>query len=717
MGVAIGILASLSVGGHALFFLPGGSRATFDFFSRWLVWLRAAFTGGRSQDPDMFLFYAALLCWTTVLFSTWAFYRRQRPLVALALPALVGAVSVFYSERGIIWVVAQLGCGVLLAALGNLRDSQIRWEAADVDYAVDLHTSVTTAAVVVALLVSFLSYFGPLLSPDEVSDWFRRTFREPTAQVEDTAERLFGGVSTPRGGLPSADREDGNASSYLPQDRLLGGRPDLLDEVVMVVRTDEPPPPPEGFTPLREFEIQLPPHYWQGLVFDHYTGRGWSATVSEREEVEGELPIPSPPSYRDVSQHFELTAPHGDTLYTMVNPARVGVSVEALWRTTPLSASLSGETDRASNRTATEIVEPDLAGLAAEIVSYTVVSRLPEPTATTLREAPQSYSAELERLYLQLPETVPDRVIELAQRVVGEGESVYGRARLLESYLRQYPYTLDVDAPPEGRDVADYFLFEAREGYCDYYATAFVVMARAVGIPARLVSGYVGGGYDHTLEAYVVRHYNGHSWPQVYFPGWGWIGFEPTGSQPIRQLREEVEFTGSGAVPRPAGPPARVIRLRWRVVAVTAIGLTLIVLLALWARPRLRRRRRVVTLPLVWYWTGRAGARVGAHPDPALTPHEYGMLVSRALRARADKTRWFHDEWVTRARRTGTAVMRLAALYSEQTYRGTRTRTFAEPSLVRAWAGLRGALRRFAWLAAMQRFWASLRGYDSDRDG
>jgi transglutaminase-like putative cysteine protease len=341
---------------------------------------------------------------------------------------------------------------------------------------------------------------------------------------------------------------------------------------------------------------------------------------------------------------------------------------------------------------------------------------LPEPTATSLRNAPESYPQEIERLYLQLPETVPDRVIELAQRVVIEGETVYGQARLLESYLRQYPYALDVDVPPEGRDVADYFLFEAREGYCDYYATAFVVMARAVGSPARLVSGYVGGGYDHSLEAYMVRHYNGHSWPQVYFPDWGWIGFEPTGSQPVRQLQEEVEYTGSGAVPRPAGPPARVIRTRWRIAALAALGLALIVLLVLWARPRLKRKRPTVTLPLVWYWTGRAGARLGAQPDPALTPHEYGMLVSRALRTRAEDTRWFHDEWVTRATRTGAAVMRLAALYGEHTYRNTRTRIFTEPALIRAWTTLRSALRRFAWLAAIQRFRANVRGEGSNRD-
>src|SRR3972149_7569533 len=109
---------------------------------------------------------------------------------------------------------------------------------------------------------------------------------------------------------------------------------------------------------------------------------------------------------------------------------------------------------------------------------------------------------------------------------------IYDKAKAIEAYLRTYPYDLEVPAPPEGQDVADYFLFDLKKGYCDYYATAMVVLARSSGVPARFVLGYSPGSYDAPNAQYVVRELNAHSWVEVYFPGMGWVEFEPTASQP-----------------------------------------------------------------------------------------------------------------------------------------------------------------------------------------
>jgi hypothetical protein len=79
VGVSLGLLAALSVAAHAVLFLPGGAEAAFDFARRWVVWLRVAVGGGTSEDPDVFLFYVALLCWGAVLVAAWAFYRRYHP--------------------------------------------------------------------------------------------------------------------------------------------------------------------------------------------------------------------------------------------------------------------------------------------------------------------------------------------------------------------------------------------------------------------------------------------------------------------------------------------------------------------------------------------------------------------------------------------------------------------------------------------------------------
>jgi transglutaminase-like putative cysteine protease len=685
VGASLGLLAALSVAAHVVLFLPESGEPAFDFAQRWVAWLEAAFSGGTSEDPDVFLLYAALLCWGAILLAAWAFYRRRRPLLALLSPVMLSAVTIFYSGRGILWLVGELGLGVLLLAMGNLDRERRTWEAAGVDYATGLSAEVLGVALLVAAIVVLVSLFGPEFSVRRISDWFWRTFREPSDRVEDTAERLFGGVSPPEG---PAGRGQGGAGvgSYMPQSRLLGGRPDLLDEVVMVVRTDEPPPPPEEFGPV---PYDAPRHYWRGATTDYYSGRGWAMTVDSREEVEGDLPLPSPPAYREVEQRFAFTAPHGDTLYALNAPAQVAEPVELLWRIPP-ALPPGGEGG-------------DLSGLASEVVSYTVVSRVPTPTADDLQAIPPLYPPELRELYLQLPDTLPQRVVDLAWEVVAEGETVYERARLLERYLRAYPYSLDVERPPEGRDVADYFLFEMREGYCDYYATAFVVMARAVGIPARLASGYVGGTYDFTSGTYLVHQFNGHSWPEVYFPGWGWIGFEPTAAQPMAELPQEVRLPEE-ALPGPTGPPARVVRLRWRMVGLGATALMGLGLAgAVWIRRRRQQAAQVVTLPLVWAWVGRRGARLGLSPDLALTPREYAAALAAELRARAQRTRRWRARWAGLAAHGGTALERLAVLYGMQVYGRPRAAAVDEVVARGVWVRLRRPLRWFGWLGWAQR--------------
>jgi len=699
VGASLGLLTGLSVASHAAIFLPGGGDAALDFAQRWTGWLEVAFSGGRSEDPDIFLFYVSLLCWGAVLFAAWAFYRRQHSLLASLSLVALEALSVFYSGQGVLWLVGGLGCGLLLMAVGNLAQARRTWEAEGVDYATDLGVGTVVAAVFITVPITLLSLFGPEFSVRRVSDWFWRTFREPSTQVEETADRLFGGVNPPRGPASEGIGAGGGASSYLPSTHLLGGRPDLLDEVVMMVWTDEPPPPPQEYFPYDRYDQQpsSPPHYWRGGAFDYYSGLGWTATVDSREEVEGELPLPSPPTYREVEQRFEFTAPHGDTLYALSMPVWVGQPVEAVWRVPP--ALLPGERERE---------EGDLAGLASEVISYTVVSRLATPTADDLRAAPPLYPDWVREHYLQLPEAVPQRVIDLAWEVVAEGETVYEQARLLERYLRSYPYSLEVGEPPEDRDVADYFLFEAREGYCDYYATAFVVMARAVGIPARLASGYVGGEYDYDRGAYLVRQLDGHSWPEVYFSGWGWIGFEPTGSQPVTVLPEEMALP-EGRLLGPPGPPARVVRLRWRRFGAgfaVAVGVGLAVAMV-W-RWRQRWAAWSVGLPLVWGRVGRAGARLGVPPDPSFTPREYAAALAAELSARAGQVRWWRDRWIKLATQGRMALGRLAALYSAQVY-GRPQHPPADEQVAREmWARLRGPLRWFGWLRSLR--YVSLRG-------
>jgi hypothetical protein len=132
-------------------------------------------------------------------------------------------------------------------------------------------------------------------------------------------------------------------------------------------------------------------------------------------------------------------------------------------------------------------------------------------------------------------------VIQVAHELTKDQTTAYDKAKAIESYLRSYPYDLEVHAPPEDQDVADYFLFDLKKGYCDYYATAMVVLARASGLPARFVSGYASGSYDAENAEYIIRELHAHSWPEIYFPEIGWIEFEPTAAQPEIEIPPSQE--------------------------------------------------------------------------------------------------------------------------------------------------------------------------------
>ena len=179
----------------------------------------------------------------------------------------------------------------------------------------------------------------------------------------------------------------------------------------------------------------------------------------------------------------------------------------------------------------------DLLGAISSVDSYSAVSFEATLTQEQLRSSIAPYPPSTAR-FLSLPDSTPERVLSLARALTATKETPYDRALAIEAYLREnYPYTLDVPTPPPGRDVADYFLFDLKKGYCDYYATAMVVLARAAGLPARFVSGYASGTYDSDNAQYIVTEANAHSWVEIFFTDIGWVEFEPTaGLPPINRL-------------------------------------------------------------------------------------------------------------------------------------------------------------------------------------
>lgn len=161
-------------------------------------------------------------------------------------------------------------------------------------------------------------------------------------------------------------------------------------------------------------------------------------------------------------------------------------------------------------------------------------------TLLRLRE----HSKQVYGKYLQLPENLPQRVKDLAASLVVNENNDYDKAKAIEQYLAsKYPYNLDVRSTPRNRDFVDYFLFDLKEGYCSYFASAMTVLARCAGLPARYVEGYMlpPDPVKDDNSTYVVSNMQAHAWVEIYLEGYGWLPFEPT--SPFRSDFYAVDYS------------------------------------------------------------------------------------------------------------------------------------------------------------------------------
>jgi hypothetical protein len=164
-------------------------------------------------------------------------------------------------------------------------------------------------------------------------------------------------------------------------------------------------------------------------------------------------------------------------------------------------------------------------------IRYEGFSRLPALDVLKLRATGTEYPEEIRQKYLQLP-VLDKRIEPLAEQITARGGTPYDKAAAMELYLStKYGYTLNLTGKP-GDDPLAHFLFETRAGHCEYFASSMTVMLRTLGIPAREVNGFLPGEYNDLGGDYVVRASDAHSWVEVFFPGEGWIVFDPTPSAP-----------------------------------------------------------------------------------------------------------------------------------------------------------------------------------------
>ncbi|HEV2175919.1 MAG TPA: DUF3488 and transglutaminase-like domain-containing protein [Terriglobia bacterium] len=259
---------------------------------------------------------------------------------------------------------------------------------------------------------------------------------------------------------------------------------------------------------------------WRGIALTRFDGRRWynhgigAVAVSPISLNHFVLPAPlesSSPHRRPRRYHVLLAPTSTGVLFAAAAPREV---------IGPLHFIVLDDTG--------SLHDP---GSGAVPLSYEVVSETALPSPAELRLAPAGYPAAISLTYLALPKLDP-RIAALARQVTSSAVNNYDRAVAIESYLRaNFGYTLN---PPSisPSDPIGSFLFKSKQGYCEYFAGAMAVMLRSLRIPARLVNGFQTGSYNPVGQDFVVRALDAHSWVEAYFPGHGWVPFDPTPRDP-----------------------------------------------------------------------------------------------------------------------------------------------------------------------------------------
>jgi transglutaminase-like putative cysteine protease len=164
-------------------------------------------------------------------------------------------------------------------------------------------------------------------------------------------------------------------------------------------------------------------------------------------------------------------------------------------------------------------------------VQYEFLSRIGEPTRTELQAIGDPQVELRERNYVQRPETLSPEFRKLARDVTQDATTRIEKVEAVMGYLGEFGYTLDLTESARvqaGADPVEGFVFDTKEGHCEYFATAMALLLREAGVPTRNVNGYYGAHYNDVGDFYAVRQADAHSWVEVDFGPLGWVTFDPT---------------------------------------------------------------------------------------------------------------------------------------------------------------------------------------------
>lgn len=675
LGAVFGTFVVLwTVGGEYFPALDQGGRLL-ALRTELLNWLVVVVRTGYPAEMSPYAIGLGALMFATAFAAAYAVYRHHRVLDAILLlgAAIVTNVSATLTDlfgHLLLFVIAAL----LLWLRAALVDRQDGWQRRRVNENLEVPAAIMRSGIIFAAGSVALAWALTTVAVAAPLTGAWRSFDVAWSGVRDNFEGVLGSLTNPN------SRISGN--SFGPSFNVQGEWVSRDDEVLVLAAPR--------------------PLYLRTATYDHYNGRGFELSKPwvRRDVAPGDPLFAVPTSERPVVAaavevrriQIEMRQTIGRNLFTAGSPLYVYAPTVVV---EPDGDPLLGSIEHANPLGPGEAYELEVA--------------LSTATEAELGAAGEDYPQEIRDRYLDTT-GVTDRVAQLAREITANATNDYEQAKALADFLRRdtrFDYNTKPGAYPAGVDLVDFFLFDpdrGRSGYCQHYASAMVMMARSLGLPARVAAGFAPG--ERIAEdTYLVREANAHAWAEVYFPGYGWQIFEATksidprfvrlsgdpttavppplqGIDPLldgeirRQRGADVNITVlpspdlvQGAID-PDRPDAGAVdgddgsrggnALVIGVLALCAIGVV-------WFRLRASKRRWRL-LPAgdrAWRELTSAADRAGVGPRPSETIYEYAGWLEEQLPAQSEPIRVVADGKVWQAysgqRLTSTAANRLEA--------------------------------------------------------
>ncbi|GAB5494738.1 MAG: transglutaminaseTgpA domain-containing protein [Phototrophicaceae bacterium] len=485
---------------------------------RSIQWFLDAFTGGINQDSLVFSMIVSLLLWFFGYNAAWHIFRVDRVWRVIIPPAVILLMNmiVYAGDANLdLYLMTFALMSLLLIVRSNLEAREWDWYVNGVRVPQRLRRQFIAVGTGISLVALVIAWAIPTGNLQQGLDNFQRFLAsDPIRDMSEFWNRLIEPIESE--GPATADYYGGDSLN-------LGGAIQLGDQVIMLI--DAP-------TENR--------YYWRSRVFERYDDGRWRPSATRRvpdldAPIDILIPVGSDLGRLTVEQTITMNSP-SRLIYTAPQP----LSIDLAGRIDLLRTN--GDQDDADSPMNVSVIRPER--VIERGVSYDATSAMSVASAIDLRQAGTNYPE-----WVTSPNTnavgVSARTAELARQIITDANATnpYDQAKAIERYLREnITYNESIPAPPAGVDPIDWFLFTQQEGYCTYYATSMVAMLRSLGIPARMAAGFAEGEYDASLGQYVVRERDAHTWVEVYFPGYGWVEFEPTSAQaPLNRDGDDIE--------------------------------------------------------------------------------------------------------------------------------------------------------------------------------